>query len=62
MMLNAPLWQVPGVRVRLSLGHGVIEPFLGGDRFAALVVELTVLTVDVEMPACCKRVIFPSSA
>jgi hypothetical protein len=52
MMLDAPLWQVLRTRVRLALGHGVIEPFLGGDRLAVPVVKLTVLPVDVEVPAC----------
>jgi len=52
MMLDAPLWQVPGMGVHLALGHGVIKPLLGGDWFAVPVVELTVLTVNVEVPAC----------
>ena len=52
MMLNADFWLVPGMRVCLALGHGVTEPLLGGDRLAISVVELTVLTVDVDVPAC----------
>ena len=40
------------MRVHLAFGHGVIERFLGGDRFAVPIVELTVLPVDVEVPAC----------
>ena len=38
--------------MHLALGHGVIEPFLGGDRFAVSVRKLSVLTVDVEMSPC----------
>ena len=41
MVLDAELWQVLGMRVLLALGHSVIERFLGGDRLAISVVELT---------------------
>lgn len=52
MVLDAELWQVLGMRVRVALRHGMIEPFLGGDWFAVPVVELTILPVDVVVPAC----------
>ena len=52
MLFDAPLWQVPGMRVRLAVGHGVIRLLLGGDWFAVPVVELTGLPVNIEVPSC----------
>ena len=50
---NLPLrLEVERMGVLLSLGHGIVECLLCGDRLTMLVVERPILPVDVDVPAC----------
>ena len=51
-LLDAKFRRIFGMRMQLSLGHGVIEPILSTNRVAAQVTKPAVRAVDMDVSMC----------